>query len=42
MSAFGASAHASDADFKLVNETGFRIDEVYVSNIIPQQVLRVR
>jgi hypothetical protein len=48
VSAFGVSAQASDADFKLVNKTGFPIDEVHVSphradhwggNIIPGQVL---
>ena len=25
------TAHASDADFKLVNKTGYQIDEVYVA-----------
>ena len=48
VSALGVSAHASDADFKLVNKTGFPIDEVHVSphradhwggNILPGQAL---
>lgn len=31
LSAFGVSADASDTDFKLVDKTGFPIDEVHVS-----------
>lgn len=29
--AFSTSAYASDADFKLINKTGYQIDSVYVA-----------